>query len=52
MVSMLNQWTKIIANIEKSAIFCLLYKFCFDFKHPNEKIMLVSMLAIVFVFRI
>ena len=32
---LLNLWTKTIANIEKSAIFYLLFKFCFDFKHPN-----------------
>ena len=53
---LLNLWTKTIANIEKSAIFYLLFRFCFDFKHPNlcikKKIMLVSILAIVFVFRI
>ena len=29
---LLNLWTKTIANIEKSAIFYLLIKFCFDFK--------------------
>ena len=54
---LLNLWTKTIANIEKSAIFYLLFKFCFDFKHPNlyikkKRIMLVSILEIVFVFRI
>ena len=32
---LLNLWTKTIANIEKSAIFYLLFKFCFDFKNPN-----------------
>ena len=32
---LLNLWTKTIANIEKSAIFYLLFKFWFDFKHPN-----------------